>query len=252
MKTLMRSLGGLILIALLAAIILLFLAWSRVPDIVANNLSKKLKVLVEIGDIDLSLKSIEVDKFEISNPSGYYLPRAFASDRIYIDAPITRYLHDSIEIDEIDLSNVYLGLEFDSPSGTKGNWTTLMQNVKNAKEASNQKTSKQTVLIRRLILTNVRTDLIYRNQGDKVRHLPVIKRIELKNISSEGGNVMDQIMNSALGEMLKEVFIEQNLKDFMDKILQPGGDNPVQDAIKQFRGFFNAAPTQQNAESLSS
>jgi uncharacterized protein involved in outer membrane biogenesis len=241
MKTFFRSLSGLVIIALLAAIILLFLAWSRVPDILAGNLSKKLKVMVEIGDIDLSLRSITVDKLEIGNPSGYYLPRAFACDKIFVDSPLTRYFSEHIEIDEIDLDNVYLGLEFDSPSGTKGNWTALMQNAKAAQEAGKNEKSKRSVLIRRLVLNNIRTDLIYRNQGDKVRHLPVIKRIELKNISSEGGNVMDQIMNSALGEMLKEVFMEQNLKEFMDKIFQPGGNNPIPDAIKQFRGFFNAS-----------
>lgn len=241
MKTFVRSLNGLIIIIILAGIILLFLAWSRVPDIVAGNLSKKLKVIVEIGDIDLSLKSIEVEKLEIGNPYGFILPRAFASDRIYIEAPLSRYFHDNIEIDEIDVDNVYLGLEFDSPSGTKGNWTAIMKNAKAAQAESNIKKSNKTVLIRRLVLNNIHTDLIYRSQGDKVRHLPVIKRIELKNISSEGGNAMDQIMNSALGQMLKEVFIEQNLKDMMDKIFQPG-DNPIPDAIKQFRGFFNTAP----------
>lgn len=247
MKTFVRSLSGLILIVVLAAIILLFLAWSRVPDIVAGNLSKKLQVLVEIGDIDLSLRGVEIEKLEIGNPRGFILPRALATDRIYVDAPLNRYFHDNIEIDEIDVDNLYLGLEFDSPTGTKGNWTAIMKNAQAAQDASNQKKSKKTVLIRRLILTNIHTDLIYRNQGEKVRHLPVIKRIELKNISSEGGNAMDQIMNSALGEMLKQVFIEQNLKELFNKILQPGG-NPVQDTLKQFKGFFNVAPQEKTPD----
>lgn len=241
MKTLARGLSGLVIIAILVGIILLFLFWSRVPDIVASSLSKKLKVVVEIGDIDLSLKSIEVEKLEIGNPYGFILPRAFACDKIYIDTPLSRYFHDHIEIDEIDVENIYLGLEFDSPSGTKGNWTAIMKNAETAQATSSQKKSTKNILIRRLILNNIHTDLIYRSHGEKVRHLPVIKRIELKNITSEGGNAMDQIMNSALGQMLKEVFMEQNLQDLMDKIFQPGG-NPVQDVIKQFRGFFNAVP----------
>jgi hypothetical protein len=216
----------------------LFLGWSRVPDILAGNLSKKLKVLVEIGTLSVSLKSIEIEKLEIGNPRGFYLPRAFACDQIYVDAPLTRFLQNDVEIDEIDLDNVYIGLEFDSPSGTQGNWTVIMNNAGTA-QAESVSSTKKTVMIRRLILNNIHTDLIYRNQGNGVRHLPKIQRIELKNISSEGGNTMDQIMNSALGQMLKEIFIEQNLKELLDKVLQPGGQNPVEDALRQFKGLLN-------------
>jgi len=245
MKTFIRSLTGLVIIVILAAIIILFLAWSRVPDLVAGNLSKKLKVLVEIGDIDLSLRSIDVEKLEIGNPRGFYLPRAFAADRILIEAPLSRYLKDNIEIEEIDIDNVYLGLEFDSPQSTNGNWTAIMANAK-AAQASNTNSSAEksnrTVFIRRIVLTNIQTDLLWRSQGTKVRRLPTIKRMELKNISSEGGSVIDQITNSALGEMLKEVFVQQNLKDMLDKLFQPGGNSPTQQGLELFRGLLNAVP----------
>jgi len=243
MKTFIRSLTGLIIILVLAAIVILFLFWSRVPDIVAGSLSKKLKVLVEIGDIDLSMNSVTIEKLEIGNPQGFYLSRAFAADQISVQAPISRYLHDAIEIDEIDVDNIYLGLEFDSPSGTQGNWTTIMNNAKSAQDSSSQSKSKKTVFIKKIVFTNIHTDLIYRSQGNKVRRLPKIKQIELKNISSEGGNAMDQIMNSALGEMLKQVFIEQNLKDALDKIFQPNQNNPI-DTLRQLKGLFNALPNE--------
>jgi uncharacterized protein involved in outer membrane biogenesis len=236
MATLFRSLSGLTLIVVLAVIIIIFLGWSRVPDIISGHISKKLKVAVEIGDIDIALRSIEVEKLEIGNPRGYLLPRAFAADTISIRAPLTQYFKDHIEIEEIEVDNIYLGLEFDSPQGAEGNWTTIMQNAKQA-QASSPKKGK-TLMIRRLILTNIHSNLLYRNQGSKVKRLPVIKRIELKDISSEGGNAIDQLMNSALGEMIKQVFIEQNLKEVLDKIFSPGQNSPLQQGIQQFRGFF--------------
>lgn len=241
MKTFVKSALGLVVLLFIGALILLFIMWSRVPDIVAGSLSKKLKVVVEIGDIDLSLRSIDIEKLEIGNPRGYALPRAFAVDRIGIEAPLTRYIHNDIVIDEITLDNVYLGLEFDSPKGAEGNWTTIMHNAKAAQSSSGK--GNKTVLIHRIVLNNIQTDLLYRNQGGKVRRLPVIKRMELNEISSEGGGLSDQLMNSALGEMIKQVFIQQNLKDILDNVLSPGqGNNPVNQAIKQFRGLFNTIP----------
>ncbi|MBS0615995.1 MAG: hypothetical protein JSR58_05535 [Verrucomicrobia bacterium] len=239
MKTFVRSALGLVVLLFIGALIILFVMWSRVPDLLAGSLSKKLKVVVEIGDIDLSLKNIDIEKLEIGNPRGYSLPRAFAVDRIAIEAPLTRYLKNHIVIDEINLDNVYLGLEFNSPTGTEGNWTTIMHNAKASQESSG-KTSK-TVLIHRIVLNNIQTDLLYR--GGKVRRLPVIKRMELNEVSSEGGSLSDQLMNSALGEMIKQVFIKQNLQDILDKVLSPGqGGSPVEQAIKQFRGFLNTIP----------
>lgn len=241
MKTFVRSAIGLVVLVLIGALILLFIGWSRVPDIVANSLSKKLKVVVEIGDIDLSLRSIDVEKLEIGNPRGYSLPRAFAADRIAINAPLTRYMHNDIVIDEIDVDNIYLGLEFDSATSANGNWTTIMHNAKAAQDSSSK--SKKTVLIHRLILNNIQTDLLYRNGNGKVKRLPVIKRMELTEISSEGGSLSDQLMNSALGEMIKQVFIKQNLQNLLDQVLSPGqGNGPVDQAIKQFRGLFNTLP----------
>ncbi len=241
MKTFVKSAVGLVVLVFIGALIILFIMWSRVPDILAGNLSKKLKVVVEIGDIDLSPRSIDIEKLEIGNPRGYSLPRAFAVDRIAINAPLTRYLHNDIVIDEIDLDNVYLGLEFDSPRGAQGNWTTIMHNAKAAQDSGGK--SKKTVLIHRLVLNNIQTDLLYRTQGGKVRRLPVIKRMELNEISSEGGSLSDQLMNSALGEMIKQVFIQQNLKDLLDNVLSPGqGNSPVDQAIKQFRGLLNTVP----------
>lgn len=239
----MRNFSGLIVVAILIATILLFLGWSQVPDIVANKLSKKLKVAVEIGDIDLSLKSIEVEKIEIGNPRDCLLPRAFAADRISIDTPLTRYLHQDIEIEEIEIEGVYLGLEFDSPTSLKNNWATILDHAKSAQEEDKKETSGKTVTIRRLVLHNVQTDLVYRSKGKKVQHLPTIKKIVLKDLSSAEGSTFDQIMNSALGAMLKEVFIEQNLKDALDQLLKDkSNSDPLQEALEQFKGVFNALP----------
>lgn len=228
MKMFLKCLAGLSTIALLAGVILAFIGWSQLPDMAASNFSKTLKVKVEIGDIGFGLETLTIEKFTIDNPQGFSLAKALGIDSISINAPILGYLHDDISITEITLDNVYVGLEFDSPRSSKGNWTTLLKNGKKSRDTS----VKKSVLIKKLVLNNIQAELLYQSDG-KVRRLPVIPQIVLYNISSEGGNLSDQLMNTALGEMIKEVFIQENLKDALDQIFQ----NP-QDLFQQFKGFF--------------
>lgn len=206
---------------------------------IASRLSKTLQVAVQIGDMDFSLNKIQIDNLEISNPRGYKLDHALTVQEIDIHAPLTGYLNKDIVIDEINLNNVYLGLEFASPKGATGNWTTIMGNAKNAQDKSSPSTSDKTVLIKRLVLNNINADLLYQSDG-KIRHLPTLPQIVLVNISSKGGNVTDQLMNSALGEMLKEIFIKENLKDALDTIFKNiPGSNPIKDALQPLKGLFN-------------
>jgi hypothetical protein len=211
----------LIVIIILAIVVILFLGWSRVPDMLANTMSKKLQVAVEIEDIGLSLNSLKIDNFEIGNPKGSILSKAFSSELIEIDAPLTRYLDQNIVIEQVLIDKVYLGLEFENSRSTKGNWTTIMGNLKSssAPAAKEKEGEKRTLLIKSLVLSNIDTDVVYRQEGGKIQHLPTINRIELKNISSEGGFPIDQLMNSILGQMLQQVFIKQNLKNMLEDIL---------------------------------
>lgn len=233
MKTLFKSLAGILVICILAGIILGFIGWSRLPDMIASNLSNTLKVKVEIGDLGFGLQKLTVKKFVIDNPRGFSLSKAFGVSSIAVNAPIFGYLHDDISIEEITLDNVYIGLEFDSPRSTKGNWTTLMKNAQGSHESNSK--IKKSVLIKKIVINNIQTELLYQSDG-KTRRLPVIPQIVLYNISSQGGNLSDQLMNTALGQMIKEVFVQENLKDALDQIFQL--PQSPQDALQQLKGFF--------------
>ena len=78
MKAFLGSLIGIIVAAIIAAVVIAFIFWSRVPDILANNLSNKLKVSVTIDDISLSWGEIKISDVEIANPRKSILPKAFA------------------------------------------------------------------------------------------------------------------------------------------------------------------------------
>jgi len=248
MRKLIKGTLGVITLCLIGGAIFLFLFWSRLPDMIASNLSKRLQVGVEIGDISLSTNSIGIDRFVIHSPPRYKLPKAFSSEKIEVDASLTRYLKDNIEIEQIVVSDVYIGLEFESIKSTKGNWSTILANAQNAQdESSKTASSNKTVFIKRLLLTNIRVELFYQNEG-KVKKLKTIPQIELKNISSQGGNIGDQLMNSALGQAVKEVFIQENLKDIFDQLLKDPV-SPVKEYLGPLKNFLNCAP-QEIEESL--
>ncbi|NGX48412.1 MAG: hypothetical protein K1000chlam3_01805, partial [Chlamydiae bacterium] len=95
------------------------------------------------------------------------------------------------------------------------------------------------VLIKKLVFLNIRTDLLFRQNGKGVRRLPTIARIELTNISTEGGLPMDQLASSILGQMLKQVFIQQNVNNMLKGILKTPS-NAIDTFLKPFKGIFNA------------
>jgi hypothetical protein len=245
MRTFFTSLAGLIVVSIIVIVIVLIIGWSRVPDVIANNLSKKLKVYVEIGGMHLGWGEIKIKKIEIGNPPGTIQTQSFRCKQVDIKIPFTRLFNKQIVIDEIDLNDVYLDLEFDSASGTKGNWSRIMNNLqessvseKKPSSSSEQEKSARSVFIRTLAFNNIDTDVIYIKDGGKVIHLPRIDRIELHDIGSEGGVPMDQIMNSVLGQMLKSVFQKQNLKNMLQDLIQNPPSN-LQKYLSPFKGFFN-------------
>ncbi len=238
MRKLAKGILGIILLCLLGGTISLFLLWSRMPDIIASNLSKRLEVDVEIGDMKLSPHALKVEQFVIHNPIGFKLPKAFSAQKIEIQAPLAHYFYNHIQIDQIIVSNIYIGLEFDSPQSTRGNWSTLLTNAQNAQEESKKWASDKTILIKRLLLTNIRAELLYQTDG-KIRRLKSIPQIELTDISSEGGDVGDQLLNSALGEAVKQIFIKENLKDLLDRVMKPVVPEQFKNYLGPLKNFFN-------------
>lgn len=218
----------------LAATIFLFVLVARAPDMMAAKCTELLGAAVKIGDITVSLNSIEIERFQIDNPKGYDLSQAFRAEEIIIKAPLTSYVQKHTEIEEIEIKDIYLGLEFESSNGTEGNWTVIMR--RGAQQKERDSPSEKRVLIKKIILRNIKTDLLYRNGDGKVKHLPVIEYMELTNVGSEGGDVLDQITESALGSMLKQIFIQENLKNMFNDLLDPNTN--LNKALKSFKKLF--------------
>jgi len=217
MHPIFKSLIGLVVILILAMGIALFIGWASVPNLIATNLSKKLKVAVNVREVDLSWKSLDIEKITISNPTPGILTSAFSAELVHIKAPINRYLHREILIDEAIVDEIYIGLEFDLPSSKQSNWTRLLDNFSHTNSSEKHTLARHSVLIRKLILRNISTDLLYRLPTVSIQHLPPIPEIVLTNVRSQGDFPINQVASSILGQMLRAIFEQENLKHLLDK-----------------------------------
>ena len=239
MRTFFASVAGFLFVIAIVIAIACFIGYSRLPDFLANQLSKKLQVPVSIDTISLSFNGIKIKNVEMGNPPGAVQSQAFKCSEIAIQIPLTHFFHKQIVIDAIMISDVFLDLEFESASGTKGNWSKIMGNLQKNQGAGQPKKmrSERTLLIRSLVLAPIDVDVVYLKDSGKVKHLPRIDRIELTDINSEEGLPLDQILNSVLGQMLKSVFLKENLKNMMQDLIQnpPSG---AQKFLSPFKGLF--------------
>lgn len=237
MKKFFSTLAGLIIIAIVVLTICLFLAWSRIPDIAASHLSKKLKVPVEIEDVRFTKQSIDIDRLEIGNPRGYTLPKAFSTESIAINAPLTNYLDKQIVIDELLMNNVYLGAEFDRPGTKNGNWTTIMQNFKSTATPPKPGKEGKSVLIKRLRLTNINVDLAYREGGVPLKHLTPISKIEFTNVTSEHGIPSEQITSLIIEQAIRAIFEKENIQNMVEGFMQ-SPEKGVESILAPLQGVF--------------
>ncbi len=244
-----------ILVLILIAIVAAFFGWTRVAGKISSELTKKMGVEVTIAGISLAPTSVTLGKMVIGNVPNGILPRAYSADETKVKAPLTRYLSNEIVIEEIVISNIYLGLEFDNAKSTNGNWTTIIGNLENSMASAapeSKPKNPRRVLIKKITMKNISTDLVYRDQGKNVKHLPVIPQMELYNISSEGNTLAEQLADSVLGQMLKGVFIKQNIKNMFEDLLKgPNTNTPLDNFIqpfkKMFPGSFRYTETEQKA-----
>jgi hypothetical protein len=222
MKKTLIIIFGLIIILILGCI----LVWNMLPTIVSHQLSNYAGVSVSISDIRISPNHIKVDGIRIDNPSGYSkTPRALSVDTFYAGVPFTHFFDDQIVIDEMKMDHTYIGLEFDSPNSKSGNWTTIMHNMNKStaegKEKAKKKEKSTSVLIKRLVITDLQIELAYKTGGNPNKKLRPIDRLELTNISSEGGIPTAQIMNIIMQETLRNIFSKEGLQNMLDGILNP-------------------------------
>ncbi len=240
----MKALRWFIGIFIVLVIAVLFV-WNYIPNIISSKLSSEAKVPVKIETLNLSLNKIGLKGLMIGVPKGSLLSKSLSVNSLDILSPIKNYFHDHIVIDEIHLDNIYLGLEFEKKGSPKGNWSTIMGNLSEGKKETPEKSEKKegkqkSVLIKKLVLTNIDIELVYKDSGS-IRKLRPIKRIELYNVSSTGGLPTSQIMDIIMQQMLRNVFSKEGMQHLLQDVLNPS--NKVEQVFDNLKGLFSKDET---------
>lgn len=219
---------------IIAIIILLFIAisvcYKVLPSILSHTLSKKMEVSVNINSITMGMSNIGIGGIAIGNPPPSILPQALLIKNMNIEMPIDQFFKKNIVIPKIDLSHIYIGLEFRSKGNNNGNWTFIMNNLG---ASSSKESSDINVLIKELYLQDVTVDIVYKSDPRNVKtvHFPQLK---FYNVTSQGGIPSEQIARIVMRQALKEIFSTENLQDMLKGILDPAGG-----ASSLFKGLFN-------------
>lgn len=228
----MRPVGSLIVFFIILGV-LYFYALSRAPDMVSNYLSTEIGVSVSIDGIKPGLRKITVNQFDVANEEGYSLPKAFSAKTITLNAPLTQYLNDPIVVEQIDVDAIYLGIEFDTTTSTEGNWSKLLSHYQ--KEAKLDAKDGKKVIIKKMVFTNIQADLIFHSGENKIQKLPKIPRIEITDVSTEGGFPVDQLTSSMLGQLIKQAFIQYHMENFLQMV----PEKAIELFLKPLKGIFS-------------
>lgn len=193
----------------------LFVAYENLPELISKSLSKKFNVPVQVADIDYAyaladIPFFELKKVEISNPQGAILPKAFSCNGMVFKAPYTRYFDRQIVIQNLIISQPYFSFEFESLEKFPSNWAVLMENLKKSIDKSLPK--DRSVLIEKLVLHNIETDLVYKSEGNQVESLPFIREILLTDIRGSGSTVTNNILSIVFQNALEAVLKAHPLK----------------------------------------
>lgn len=201
-----------ILVAIITSVSFLF--WHFKTEILANTLSKQLKVPVTIESLDLSKNQINISQIFIGSVPQAKTPVSFQCNNINIQTNLYEIQSSPTTIDRLEMDNITIGLEYFSDGST--NWSIMLS------QNSNTNTATKPFQINTLVLNKI-TVIITKPSGQVTRY-PTIPQLVLTNINST---------DQPIEEIEKAIFkiILQNVMQKLNILFNPQKSpilNPLQ------------------------
>ncbi len=218
-KKIYLSTAGIVVVAVLSLIVAILLL--KAP-IISSYLSHKLGVNVSMRSVSISTSGMKINKFKINNPIGARTNTALSAQNIDVGYQWKELRADPGVIEDIELNNVFLGIELYNSSGSRNNWSQILATVDD-----NQDKDAKEMVIKRLVIKNLSVSVRGKGIFSSWQKIKEIPRLEFRNISSKEGfpteKLIEQIFDEAnLGTYIKEL-IKQPVK-VLDKVFSPFTD----------------------------
>ncbi len=212
----MRKFSLFLALVLLAMVAAACIAWTNRENILAHFLSRGLHVPVTIRSLDINKTSAAISRLWIGNPAHSKTTTAFAAEAVNIQATLDQILANPLIIEEIEISNISVGIEFYDEKGADSNWKRILNEDK-------KKAKSRDYLIHTLILRNLIVEVVQAN--GKVKRYPTIPQMEFHNIGSATGFPIDEIEKAIFDLMMKNLFqklqLDQLFKTFVPNLPLP-------------------------------
>ena len=95
----------------------------------AKTISNATETPVKIESVKLEKNKIVISNLEIQNPKEAQSLEALKAKTISIDSPYIRYLKNPINIDKIQIDNLYINIQIYNKDQNTGNWHTIIKNM---------------------------------------------------------------------------------------------------------------------------
>lgn len=208
----MRKFSLFLALALLCLAIAIGISWTNRGNILSHFISRQLHVPVSIFSLEIGKSSAEISRLWIGNFPRSQISTSFTSETLKIDANWNQIFGNPVTIEQIDMDNIFVGIEFYDANGDDNNWGRILH------EDVPKKKNSRDYLIRTLTMRNLTVELTQAN--GKVKRYPTIKQMEFHNISSDTGFPVEEIEKAIFEMMMKDIFKKLQL-DQLFKTINP-------------------------------
>ncbi len=191
---------------IIGTILCLIFFYFKFNYVLGKVLSSKFGTEVLIKKITFDRPDIDVNTFTIKNPPGFMTTLALRINKLDISAPYSNYFQNVIDIDEIEISDIDLNIEFTTKKGSISNWSHLLGSLSSEPSKKPAKVDSKEVaetgryaVIKLLKINNLKVNIITPGQKTQTK---VFKNMQFKNVITEKGDITRRITQIIIYHMI--------------------------------------------------
>ncbi len=192
---------------IISLIIFIVLLWVMKAPVMSMILTNKLRVKVKVGRIVMRPSYTKIHHFKIKNPHGIRKRTAFSTKEIDVKYQFSQLFDNPRVIDEINMEDVFLGIDFINLIGTENNWAEILSNMPKAKGSS------KPILIKKLTLKNFKVEIWGKGFNAALKKKVEIPSLTFTNINSEKGFPTEQLVAA--------IFSSAGIKEYIKHLFTP-------------------------------